>query len=313
VATDANVSEPVLVAEHLTKRFGRREAVSDVSFTLHAGEVLGFLGPNGAGKTTTIRMLVGLARPTRGRIRIRGLDLDTHFREAMTHVGSIVESPDLYKYLTGRENLMHFARMLPDGAEERIEGLAGMVRMRERLDDKVATYSLGMRQRLGIAQALLGNPDVLVLDEPANGLDPAGIREIRELVRHLAEERGISVFVSSHLLSEVELMCDRVSIIHRGRTLASGPVHELLERFASDRILVRARPAPRAAERLAALGAGDVEASAGGELVSARLEAARVPDALRDLLGAGVDVYSLERPDSSLEDAFLQITGGETV
>jgi ABC-2 type transport system ATP-binding protein len=230
----------------------------------------------------------------------------------MTHVGSIVESPDLYKYLTGRENLMHFARMLPDGAEERIESLADMVQMRERLDDRVATYSLGMRQRLGIAQALLGNPDVLVLDEPANGLDPAGIREIRELVRRLAAERGISVFVSSHLLSEVELMCDRVSIIHRGRTLASGPVHELLDRFTGDRILVRARPAEAAAERLAAFGASEVEASP-GDLVSARVEPSRVPDALRDLVAAGLDVYSVERPDSSLEDAFLQITGGETV
>ena len=306
-------AEPVLVAEHLTKRFGKREAVSDVSFTLHTGEVLGFLGPNGAGKTTTIRMLVGLAKPDAGRIHIRGLDLATDFRRAMTHVGSIVESPDLYRYLTGRENLMHFARMLPDGAEDRIESLADMVRMRERLDDRVSTYSLGMRQRLGIAQALLGNPDVLVLDEPANGLDPAGIREIRELVRHLAEDRGISVFVSSHLLSEIELMCDRVSIIHRGRTLASGPVHELLERFAGDRILVRAHPAPLAAERLAALGADEVEASANGELVSARLAPARVPEAMRELVGAGVDVYTLERPDSALEDAFLRITGGETV
>ena len=307
------MADEVLVAEHLTKRFGDRTAVSDVSFTLHAGEVLGFLGPNGAGKTTTIRMLVGLARPDGGRIRIRGLDLATHFREAMAHVGSIVESPDLYKYLTGRENLTHFARMLPEGAEDRIETLAGMVQMRERLDDKVATYSLGMRQRLGIAQALLGNPDVLILDEPANGLDPAGIREIRELVRRLAGERGISVFVSSHLLSEVELMCDRVAIIHRGRTLASGPVRELLERFEGDRLLFRARPAAAAAARLAAFGASDVETSAAGDLVSARVDPARVPDALRDLVGAGVDVYAVERPDSSLEDAFLQITGGETV
>ena len=307
------MADEVLIAEHLTKRFGRREAVSDVSFSLHAGEVLGFLGPNGAGKTTTIRMLVGLARPDGGRIRIRGLDIATHFREAMTHVGSIVESPDLYRYLTGRENLLHFARMLPEGAEDRIETLADMVDMRERLDDRVATYSLGMRQRLGIAQALLGNPDVLVLDEPANGLDPAGIREIRELVRHLAGERGIAVFVSSHLLSEVELMCDRVSIIHRGRTLASGPVGELLDRFAGDRIVLRAHPATLAAERLTAAGAGDVEASGAGEIVSARLDPARVPAALRVLMAAGVDVYSVERPASTLEDAFLRITGGETV
>jgi ABC-2 type transport system ATP-binding protein len=303
----------MIVARGLSRRFEDRFAVEDLSLEVAPGEIFGLLGPNGAGKTTTIRMLVGLARPTRGRIRIRGLDIATHFREAMTHVGSIVESPDLYRYLTGRENLLHFARMLPEGAQDRIETLADMVDMRERLDDRVATYSLGMRQRLGIAQALLGNPDVLVLDEPANGLDPAGIREIRELVRHLAGERGIAVFVSSHLLSEVELMCDRVSIIHRGRTLASGPVRELLDRFAGDRIVVRAHPAAIAAERLAAAGAGDVEASGSGEIVSARLDPARVPEALRALTAAGVDVFSVERPASTLEDAFLRITGGETV
>jgi len=160
--------EVVLSAEHLTKRFGDREAVSDVSFDVHAGEVFGFLGPNGAGKTTTIRMLVGLARPDRGRVRIRGLDLSHDFRRAMGHVGCIVESPDLYRYLTGRENLVHFSRMLEDGAMGRISELAHLVALTERLDDKVSTYSLGMRQRLGIAQALLGNPDVLILDEPAS-------------------------------------------------------------------------------------------------------------------------------------------------
>src|SRR6202022_1892197 len=147
--------EVVLSAENLSKRFGSREAVADVSFELFAGEVFGFLGPNGAGKTTTIRMLVGLARPDRGRIRIRGIDLARDFTAAMAHVGCIVEAPDLYRYLTGRENLLHFARMLPEGAKERIGELARLVNLEERLDDKVSTYSLGMRQRLGIAQALL--------------------------------------------------------------------------------------------------------------------------------------------------------------
>ncbi len=311
----------VLSAENLTKRFGNREAVSDVSFEVRAGEVFGFLGPNGAGKTTTIRMLVGLARPDRGRVRIRGLDLSRHFTQAMSHVGAIVESPDLYRYLTGRENLQHFARMLPAGASERIEELAAMVALSERLDDKVSTYSLGMRQRLGIAQALLGEPDVLILDEPANGLDPAGIREIRQLVRRLARERGIGVFISSHLLSEIEQTCDRVAIIHRGRTLASGPVKELSARAASDRVRVRARPAAKAAERLAAFGAVEpavLAATAGGDgsgdgVVTARIPPDRVPEALRALLSEGVEVFTVERPASTLEEVFLEITGGETV
>ncbi len=309
----------VLSAENLTKRFGNREAVSDVSFEVRAGEVFGFLGPNGAGKTTTIRMLVGLARPDRGRVRIRGLDLTRHFTQAMSHVGAIVESPDLYRYLTGRENLQHFARMLPAGASGRIEELAAMVALSERLDDKVSTYSLGMRQRLGIAQALLGEPDVLILDEPANGLDPAGIREIRQLVRRLASERGIGVFISSHLLSEIEQTCDRVAIIHRGRTLAAGSVKELSARSASDRVRVRARPAAKAAERLSAFGEVEAaEALPGGDgaadgVVTARIPPERVPEALRSLLSDGIEVFTVERPASTLEEVFLEITGGETV
>ncbi len=217
----------VLVAEGLAKRYGDREVVSDVSFRLRRGEVFGFLGPNGAGKTTTIRMLVGLVRPTRGRVLIEGFDVRRRFEDALRHVGCIVETPDLYRFLTGRENLEHFARMLGDGAEGRIDSLAALVRMEGRLDEPVGTYSLGMRQRIGIAQALLGDPTVLLLDEPANGLDPAGIREMRELIRHLAEERGLAVFVSSHLLSEVERTCDRVAIVHRGKTLAEGSLDEL--------------------------------------------------------------------------------------
>jgi ABC-2 type transport system ATP-binding protein len=223
------VEDVVLSAEGLAKRFGAREVVSDVSFQLHRGEVFGFLGPNGAGKTTTIRMLVGLVAPTRGRVLIEGKDLRKSFEDAMRHVGCIVETPSLYTFLTGRENLEHAARLAGDGAEKRIDETAALVKMASRLDDPVRTYSLGMRQRVGIAQALLGDPSILILDEPTNGLDPAGIREMRELVRHLASERGLAVFVSSHLLAEVEKMVDRIAIVHRGRTLAAGTLAELTE------------------------------------------------------------------------------------
>src|SRR5438876_1378851 len=219
--TQANPIEavsPALVAASLTKVIGKRTIVDSVSFELRPGEVFGFLGPNGAGKTTTIRMLVGLIRPTSGRVTICGYDVRRDFEAAMRCVGCIVENPDLYRFMTGRENLQHFARMLGAGDGE-IERVAALVSLAHRLDQRVGTYSLGMRQRLGIAQAMLGSPRVLILDEPANGLDPAGIREIRELLRHLAEERRMSVFVSSHLLAEVEPMCDRVAIIHEVRIL----------------------------------------------------------------------------------------------
>ena len=302
----------VLSAEGLSKRFGRREAVCDVSFEIFAGEVFGFLGPNGAGKTTTIRMLVGLARPDRGRIRIQGIDLSRDFARAMSHVGCIVESPDLYRYLSGRENLLHFARMIGKGAESRIPELARLVALEERLEDRVGTYSLGMRQRLGIAQALLGSPDLLILDEPANGLDPSGIREIRRLVRLLASERGISVFVSSHLLAEVEQMCDRVAIIHRGRTLAEGPVRELLERT-SGPVRFAVEPADRALEILRRrVGPAAAEADGAGTVL-ARIEREQVPDAVAALAADGVRVFAVERPSSSLEEVFLEVTGGETV
>jgi ABC-2 type transport system ATP-binding protein len=223
----ADRSVVVLSAEGLAKRYGDREVVTDATFALHRGEVFGFLGPNGAGKTTTIRMLVGLVKPTRGRVVIDGHDVQREFEAAMRRVGCIVETPDLYRFLTGRENLEHFARMLGDGARERIPELSDLVKMTGRLDDPVRTYSLGMRQRIGIAQALLGDPSVLILDEPTNGLDPAGIREMRELIRHLADDRGLAVFVSSHILSEVERTADRVAIVHRGRTLAQGTLSEL--------------------------------------------------------------------------------------
>jgi ABC-2 type transport system ATP-binding protein len=312
LSASATPREAVLSAEGLTKSFGKRQAVADVSFELYAGEVFGFLGPNGAGKTTTIRMLVGLARPDRGRVRIGGFDLARDFGRAMAHVGSIVESPDLYGYLTGRENLLHFARMLPDGAQGRIAELARLVALEERLDDRVETYSLGMRQRLGIAQALLGAPDLLVLDEPANGLDPAGIREIRRLVRVLAAERGIAVFVSSHLLSEVEQMCDRVTIIHRGRALATGPVKELLDRSSSGATRWRVKPAARAAELLIPF-ATDAPKVEDEETVIARTAREKLPEAVAALVRGGIEIFAVEPRGSSLEEVFLDVTGGETV
>ncbi|HEY6930557.1 MAG TPA: ABC transporter ATP-binding protein [Thermoanaerobaculia bacterium] len=303
----------VLSAEGLTKRFGQREAVSHVSFEIAAGEVFGFLGPNGAGKTTTIRMLVGLARPDAGRVRIFGSDLAGDFVSAMKHVGAIVESPDLYRYLSGRENLLHFARMLPDGAAKRIPALASLVNLEGRLDEKVSSYSLGMRQRLGIAQALLGAPDLLVLDEPANGLDPAGIREIRQLVRHLAHERGLAVFISSHLLAEVEQTCDRVSIIHRGKTLATGSVQDLLERSASGRTRFALRPAAKAFEVLSQQpGVSSVQIM-DDSTVSAVLARTASPAAIAALVAAGVELFSVEPPSSTLEEVFMEVTGGETV
>ncbi len=296
-----------LVASHLTKVIGDRTIVDDVSFDLRPGEVFGFLGPNGAGKTTTIRMLVGLIRPTHGSVTVCGFDVRRQFEDAMRCIGCIVENPDLYRFMTGRENLEHFARMLRVAPAE-IERVAELVNLAHRLDQRVGTYSLGMRQRLGIAQAMLGNPRVLILDEPANGLDPAGIREIRELLRGLAAERALSVFVSSHLLSEVELIADRVAIIHKGRILRTGAVDELISHQRTMELRVG-----NTARTTAILRERGIESTIDGDLVLADIEENDVPQILAALSRESIDIFHARPRVQTLEEMFLETTGGESV
>src|SRR5436853_1274572 len=296
----------MLSARNLTKVIGKRTIVDSVSFELRPGEVFGFLGPNGAGKTTTIRMLVGLIRPTAGSVTIDGHDVRRDFEAAMRCIGCIVENPDLYRFMTGRENLQHFARMLGAGRKE-IERVASLVSLAHRLDQRVGTYSLGMRQRLGIAQALLGRPRVLILDEPANGLDPAGIREIRELLRALAAG-GMSVFVSSHLLAEIELMCDRVAIIHKGQLLRIGTVHDLIS---SRRALeLRVGDVDRAAALIAERGAAFDRDT---DRLFVHIDEEEAPPLIAALAASGIDIYSARPRTQTLEEMFIDVTGGETV
>jgi ABC-2 type transport system ATP-binding protein len=298
---------PTLTASNLTKTIGHKTIVDSVSFELQQGEIFGFLGPNGAGKTTTIRMLVGLIRPTAGSVRICGYDIQHDFEDAMRCVGCIVENPDLYRFMTGRENLEHFARMLRVSSSE-IERVAEAVSLAHRLEQRVGTYSLGMRQRLGIAQALLGDPRLLILDEPANGLDPAGIREIRELLRRLASEQQMSIFISSHLLAEIELTCDRVAIIHKGRILREGTVRDLISsrRDMEVRVDDVARASAIARER-------NLTFRSEGDRIWLALEEADAPPLLAALAEAGVKIFHAQRRAQSLEEMFLEATGGETV
>jgi ABC-2 type transport system ATP-binding protein len=298
--------EPTLLTRDLRKVIGTKTIVDSVSLDIPAGEVYGFLGPNGAGKTTTIRMLVGLIKPTAGTITICGYDLHRDFEDAMRQIGCIVETPDLYRFMNGRENLEHFARMLGVGASE-IDRVAELVGLSHRLEQRVGTYSLGMRQRLGIAQALLGRPRLLILDEPANGLDPAGIREIRELLRSLAAE-GMSVFVSSHQLAEVELMCDRVAIIHKGLVLKEGTVDELIS---SRRALeLHAGDTDHAARVLAEKG---IAYERNTDRLFLPVDDTEAPAILASLVEHGVPVFSLRPRTQTLEEMFIDITGGETV
>lgn len=205
----------VLEVKNLKKSLSKREIIKDLSFTVEEGEVFGFLGPNGSGKTTTIRMLVGLIKQNSGTIEICGKDLNRRREEALREVGAVVENPALYKFLSGKENLMQIARVRKIPMNE-VEDLIKLVGLENRIKDKTKRYSLGMKQRLGIAAALLGNPKLLILDEPTNGLDPSGIIEFRELIKKIAKERKIAVFVSSHILSEIEQMCDKVAFLKDG-------------------------------------------------------------------------------------------------
>lgn len=220
----------IIQVNGLSKHYGAIKAVDDISFAVQEGDVYGFLGQNGAGKSTTIRMLLTLITPTAGSIEIFGLDLQRHRREILRQVGAVIEKPDLYKYLTAWENLSLFAKM--SGVRLLREQLAAqleMVGLKDRMHSKVLTFSQGMKQRLGIAVALVHDPRLIILDEPVNGLDPQGIADMRNLILHLSRHMGKTIMVSSHLLNEMELIANRMLIIDRGRKVAEGAVHELFD------------------------------------------------------------------------------------
>ncbi len=212
----------------LNKYFGKRQVLNNVTMTLNEGEVFGFLGPNGAGKTTTIKMIVGLLAIDSGTITVCGHDVEKDFVGAMECMGGIVENPETYKYMTGLQNLRQYARMRKGITQERIMEVVELVGLSNRINEKVSKYSLGMKQRLGLAQALLHHPKVLILDEPTNGLDPAGIKSLRDILKKLAHQEGVCVLVSSHMMSEMELMCDRVGIIMKGSIVDVKTIDELV-------------------------------------------------------------------------------------
>jgi len=299
----------ILSVRNVKKVIGKKTLVENISFDVNQGEVFGFLGPNGAGKTTTIRMLVGLIKATEGTISIGGYNIKENFREAMRQIGSIVENPELYTYLTGWENLKQFARMLGGISDERILEIAKMVHLNERIHDKVKTYSLGMKQRLGIAQALLGNPKLLILDEPTNGLDPAGIREMREFIHKLVKEENMSVFISSHLLSEVQMICDRVAIIHKGKMITVAPIEELIK-TASDRVEWIVTPISRALELLKT--SKEIrEISIDDERLLCRMDINTISAWNKRFVENGIDVHSVKELVFTLEDLFIELTGSE--
>jgi ABC-2 type transport system ATP-binding protein len=224
----------VLEVKNVSKRVRGRTLIENVSFAVQKGDICGFLGPNGAGKTTMMRLLTGLIAPTAGELLVSGVDVQRDRLGALGKMGAIIESPIFFPYLSGRKTLRNLARLHPNlsRAEQKakVEEVLEIVGLKDRARDKVGTYSLGMKQRLGIAQALLGNPEVVILDEPANGLDPMGMRELRELILHLREAYGITFFISSHLLDELQQICNRLVVIRDGRLIWQGETAELMRR-----------------------------------------------------------------------------------
>lgn len=305
------MAKPILQIINLTKRIGSKVIIDRLNFEVPKGEIFGFLGPNGAGKTTTIRMMVGLMSISEGDILIDGESITRNFNKAIIKLGAIVENPEMYKYLSGYKNLIHFARMVPDVTEERIQEVIALVGLENRIHDKVKTYSLGMRQRLGVAQALLHKPSLLILDEPTNGLDPAGIRELRDYLYTLTRKEGISVLVSSHLLSEMELMCDRVAIIQAGKIVEVQSIKELMDEGLHCSVIFEVDNMDRAIHILSDIADAQAKEAEGG--LACWLEREQISLVTETLVKQGIKIYGIRKNSPTLEDKFLQITGGEKI
>jgi len=303
--TPTSISPYVVETAGLTKRFGERTVVRDVELRVPRGAAFGYLGPNGAGKTTLIRMLLGLTPATAGEMRLLGLPVPERRADALAHVGAIVEEPRFHGHLSGRENLRVVAAARDRAAFDRIDGSLEQVGLAARAGDRVKTYSLGMRQRLGIARCLLADPELLILDEPMNGLDPAGIQEFRSFVRDFVAE-GRTIVLSSHLLDEVEKTCDHVAIVDGGTIVAQGSIAEL--RGEGHVVFVEVDDTTRARRVLAENAAVERVVDDGEVLAVSILDPRAVPDLNRRLVEAGVAVNRLDLQRASLEQRFLEIT-----
>lgn len=302
-----------LVVEKLNKRLGKNNVIQDLSFSLERGKIYGFLGPNGSGKTTTIRMIVSLIKPDTGEVFIEGNSISKNREQALEHVGAIVENPDLYLYLTGMQNLKHFADMSPRPiGQERVDEVVRLVDLEHAIHKKVKSYSLGMKQRLGIAISILHSPSVLILDEPTNGLDPQGIRDLRDYLRKLAEEEEVTLLVSSHQLSEIELLCDRAVIIKDGKLVDEVSVKSIAAETDKMTVTIEVKP-PDSAMELLKQSFQVTKTETGVEVHEQTYQ--DIPKIIRLLTDEGLSVYGVSYK-KRLEDAYFSLTeskGGKGV
>lgn len=301
----------VLEIKNVSKSFGRTKIIDNLTFSVNSGEIFGFLGPNGAGKTTTMKMVLGLIPFSEGDICINGYSIKKDFEKAMQNVGGIVENPDLYEYMTGYENLKLVARIYKVD-KKRIDEIVDIVGLKEKIKLKVKKYSLGMKQRMSVALALIRNPKLLVLDEPTNGLDPVAIHELRDLLKDLAHNRGVCVFVSSHLLSEVELMCDRVGILDKGRLLKIEYLKNITEikdkneNCAIYKIITSDNK--KAKDILVNNG---YEVNDEKEALEVSIKKDKIDLLINIMLSNGITVYEFSIKKATLEEEYLNVTGGK--
>ncbi len=296
----------VLKINRVSKTYKKRKVVSNLSFSMQSGEILGFIGPNGAGKSTTLKMICGLTKISEGEIYICDKEVSNNFKKAIARVGAMIENPTMYPYLTGRQNLKIVANFYGPEAVKRIDKIVNLVGMQNRIDDKFSTYSLGMKQRLGIAQALLNNPKLLILDEPTNGLDPNGIKEFRDLIIRLAKKAGIAVLISSHNLAELEHICDRVAIINNGRLIEYKSMREIKSILASNqKVLIKVNAPNFAGKMLKQQFKCNVKLFK--NIVIVPLSDTDLPFALQYLNTKNITVYGVEKAKKSLEEVYFDI------
>ncbi len=322
--TSGNVA---LKLVNVDKAIGKRKIIKDLSFETYEGEVFGFLGPNGAGKTTTIKMIVGMRSVDNGQIYVCGENIEKNFEKAMKNIGAIVENPEMYTYMSGLDNLKQYARMRENISDERIMEVVKIVGLSNRINESVKRYSLGMKQRLGLAQAMLHKPKVIVLDEPTNGLDPAGIKLLRDILKKLAHEEKCCVFVSSHLMSEMELMCDRIGIIVDGKLNGVKTIEEMLsENARSLRYRMEISNITKAKEILEDIGLSNIvlednkiefDTDIKKEVDTKKENMAKINNIIKKFVEEDIDIFAVEQINKqSLEEAFMELTkdgGGQIV
>ncbi len=299
--------ETILKCENLYKTFGKKTILKDVSLEVNEGDILGFIGPNGAGKTTTIKLILGLQSITKGNVSINGYDIEKNFTNAIKRVGAIVENPDMYMYLTGFQNLKLVANLYKDVSEDRINEVVKLVKLENRIKDKVSKYSLGMRQRLGIAQAILHKPNLLILDEPTNGLDPEGIKEMRELLVDLASIEKMGILISSHNLAELDNFCNKVCIIKNGKIIETSEISKIKQEASKEVKIFEVNNVNLAEEII-----GKIEKIDTNKF-KIKVPKQEVPEIVEKLVKNNIKIYEVKQEEKTLEDAFFEKTGGNII